>query len=87
MKLSKALKEKNRLAGEVARLKTIIQRENSRDTKSTSTVDVAATWTKFQEATEALILIKFTFDLTLQLYKYLKVEPKSKVKHKIQAEM
>lgn len=58
MKLSKALKEKNRLAGEINRLKQLIQRENSRNVKSSSTVDVGKLWTEMVEATEKLITLK-----------------------------
>jgi hypothetical protein len=58
MKLAKALKEKNRLAGEIARLKTLIQRENSRNTKSTSKIDVGQLWIELDAATEKLIALK-----------------------------
>ena len=42
MKIHKALKVKNRLAGEVARLMEILKRENSRRSDDTSTVERAA---------------------------------------------
>lgn len=58
MKLAKALKEKNRLAGEINRLKGLIARENSRNVKSSSTVDVAALWLAMVEATDKLIALK-----------------------------
>lgn len=58
MKLAKALKEKNRLAGEVNRLHELIARENSRNVKSSSTVDVGAVWVELQNAKEKLIAIK-----------------------------
>ena len=58
MKLSKALKEKNRIAGEINRLKTLISRENSRDVKSSSTVDVASLWINLLNTTEKLIKVK-----------------------------
>jgi len=58
MKLSKALKEKNRLAGEVNRLKTLIARENSRSITSKSTVDVGSLWTDMLQTTCGLIKIK-----------------------------
>jgi hypothetical protein len=58
MKLAKALKEKNRLVGEVNRLKGLIQRENSRDVKSTSKVDVALLWDALTNATTSLVAIK-----------------------------
>ena len=40
--LSHALKHKNRLAGEIARLREIVQRENSRKENQTSRADVRA---------------------------------------------
>ncbi len=58
MKLAKALKEKNRLVGEIVRLKAIIERENSRDEKSTSKVDRDDLWVRLANATESLISIK-----------------------------
>lgn len=58
MKLAKALKEKNRLAGEINRLKTLIQRENSRNVKSSSKVDCAKLWEEMVIATDRLIAIK-----------------------------
>ena len=58
MKLAKALKEKNRIAGEINRLKTLISRENSRDVKSSSTVDVASLWINLLNTTEKLIKVK-----------------------------
>lgn len=45
--LAQALKQKNRLAGEVARLREIVQRENSRKEKQAIRADVRAT---FEEA-------------------------------------
>lgn len=58
MKLAKALKEKNRIAGEINRLKTLISRENSRDVKSSSTVDVSSLWIDLLNTTEKLIKVK-----------------------------
>lgn len=58
MKLAKALKEKNRLVGEIVRLKSIIERENSRDENSTSKVDREDLWVRLSTATESLIRIK-----------------------------
>ena len=58
MKLAKALKEKNRLVGEIVRLKSIIERENSRIEKSTSKVDRDDLWERLALATESLIGIK-----------------------------
>lgn len=58
MKLAKALKEKNRLVGELCRIKGIIQRENSRNERSTSTVDRAALWKQLDEVTTQLVTLK-----------------------------
>ena len=58
MKLAKALKEKNRLVGEIKRLKALIQRENSRNVKSTSKVDCKQLWMDLDNATDLLIKIK-----------------------------
>jgi len=58
MKLAKALKEKNRLVGEVNRLKAIFTRENSRNAKASSKVDAGVVWMELQEATNKLISIK-----------------------------
>lgn len=58
IKLAKALKEKNRLVGEIVRLKSIIERENSRNEKSTSKVDRDDLWERLAKATESLISIK-----------------------------
>ena len=58
MKLAKALKEKNRLVGEVKRLKDLIARENSRNVKSTSKVDCKQLWEDLDNATSLLIKIK-----------------------------
>lgn len=58
MKLAKALKEKNRLAGEINRLRTLIDRENSRNVKSSSKVDVSKLWDEMITATDRLIALK-----------------------------
>jgi hypothetical protein len=58
MKLAKALKEKNRLGGEVKRLKDLIQRENSKNIKSTSKVDCDKLWKDLESTTDQLIKIK-----------------------------
>ena len=58
MKLTKALKEKNRLVGEIKRLKDLIQRENSRNVKSTSKVDCKQLWTDLDNAIDNLVKIK-----------------------------
>ena len=46
MKLNQALKVKNRLAGEVARLNQILYRENSRRNDNPSTVNREEVWNK-----------------------------------------
>ena len=58
MKLAKALKEKNRLVGEINRIKNIICRENSRNVKSSSKVDRNALWNELAHTTGRLIAIK-----------------------------
>ena len=49
MTINKALKVKNRLAGELSRLLEIAKRENSRRSDSTSTVDVEKVFGMIQE--------------------------------------
>lgn len=46
MNLAQALKQKNRLAGEIARQQVILQRENSRRSDAVSKVDRSAVLTK-----------------------------------------
>jgi len=58
MKLSQALKVKNRLAGEVSRLNQILQRENSRRNDNQSTVDREAVWMEIQKTSEELGVLK-----------------------------
>ena len=58
MKLAKALKEKNRLVGEVNRLKTLFARENSRNVKASSKIDAEKVWNEMVEASHKLIVIK-----------------------------
>lgn len=58
MKLAKALKEKNRLVGEINRLKELIQRENSRNVKSKSTVDVGKLWEELDATSNKLVALK-----------------------------
>lgn len=58
MKLSQALKEKNRLAGELVRQQQILQRENARRSDSVSKVDRQAVWDKIQTLSDELGLLK-----------------------------
>jgi len=58
MKLNQALKVKNRLAGEVARLNQILHRENSRRNDSTSKVDRDSVWNQALKASEELGALK-----------------------------
>ena len=58
MKLAKALKEKNRLVGEVTRIKSLIERSNSRNVKSSTKTDCAALWFDFEETVRKLVNIK-----------------------------
>ena len=54
MNLSQALKEKNRLAGELVRQQQILQRENSRRSDATSKVDREHVWNKIIEISTSL---------------------------------
>jgi hypothetical protein len=54
MNLSQALKEKNRLAGELVRQQQILQRENSRRSDATSKVDREQVWNKIIEISTSL---------------------------------
>ena len=58
MNLANALKQKNRLAGELVRQQQILQRENARRSDSTSQVDREAVWTRIQQLSEELGEIK-----------------------------
>jgi hypothetical protein len=58
MKLAKALKEKNRLVGDIKRLQAILQRENSRPSTSTSKFDLAEVVQSLADQTENLIKLK-----------------------------
>ena len=58
MNLSQALKQKNRLAGELVRQQLILSRENSRRSDSVSTVDRDAVWAKIQQLSEELGVLK-----------------------------
>jgi len=58
MNIAKALKVKNRLVGEVAKLQEIVRRENSRRNDNTSKVDVAKTVETLNTTREKLIQLK-----------------------------
>lgn len=58
MTLNKALKAKNRLVGELNRQKEILQRENSRESKSTSTVDRSECLSQITRLTSELTELK-----------------------------
>ena len=58
MKLAKALKEKNRLVGEVNRLKGLIMRDNSLETKYLEGKNRTKQWLDYTAAVEALVAIK-----------------------------
>lgn len=58
MTLSNALKQKNRLAGELVRLQQILLRENERRSDSTSTVDRQSIWDKIITVSNDLGVIK-----------------------------
>jgi hypothetical protein len=54
MNLAQALKQKNRLAGELTRLQQIFVRENARRNDNPSTVNPEEVWTKIQALSEEL---------------------------------
>lgn len=58
VKLARALKEKNRLVGEVNRLKKLFERENSRTEDTKSTIDRQKVWDDLAAATDKLIKTK-----------------------------
>lgn len=58
MSLAQALKEKNRLAGELARCWTMIARENSKREDSPRIIDIAETYRKVQLYKEKLTELK-----------------------------
>jgi hypothetical protein len=56
--LSQALKQKNRLAGEIARLRAIVERENSRKESQPVRADVRSVFTKSVERARELAALK-----------------------------
>lgn len=58
MTLSQALKQKNRIAGELVRQQQILQRENSRRSDNVSKVDAATVWQKIQDLSDQLGVLK-----------------------------
>ena len=58
LKLARALKEKNRLVGEINRIKALINRENSRNVTSSSKVDCAKLWTELEDVSDKLVVLK-----------------------------
>ncbi|MFA5754416.1 MAG: hypothetical protein WC905_03645 [Patescibacteria group bacterium] len=58
MKLAKALKEKNRLVGEINRLKALIIRDNSIESTMALKKDRKQQWQDYRNAVAALIKIK-----------------------------
>lgn len=58
MNIAQALKEKNRLIGELNRAKEILRRENARRSDSKSKVDREEVWNKIQSLTDAVVGIK-----------------------------
>lgn len=72
MNLAQALKQKNRLAGEIARLQVILQRENSRRSDNVSTVDRQAVLNRILELSEQLGALKTRIALAnVGIYSYL----------------
>ena len=58
MKLARALKEKNRLVGEVNRIKAIIIRDNSLELKRVGNKDREQQWIDYRDAVVKLVEIK-----------------------------
>jgi peptidoglycan hydrolase CwlO-like protein len=58
MNISKALKVKNRLVGEVNRLQELVKRENSRRNDNTSSVNVEETVSQLESTREKLVSLK-----------------------------
>jgi hypothetical protein len=58
MNLAQALKQKNRLAGELVRLQKILQRENARRSDNPSKTDRAAIWESIERASDELGKLK-----------------------------
>lgn len=58
MNLAKALKEKNRLVGEINRIKGIIARENSHDVRNPSTVNVQDLYDLLNTTVDTLVSLK-----------------------------
>ena len=58
MKLARALKEKNRLVGEINRLKGLIQRDNSHESTKIVKTDLDKAWADLDTATEKLVNLK-----------------------------
>lgn len=58
MNISKALKVKNRLAGEVSRLQEVFKRENSRRNDNPSQIDAAKVYIELEGVREKLISLK-----------------------------
>ena len=54
MTLAQALKQKNRLAGELVRLQSIFQRENARRSDSVSEIDRMRIWESILETSRQL---------------------------------
>lgn len=58
MKIHKALKVKNRLAGEISKLQEILKRENSRRSDNPSTVNCAEVYDQYQNTSRKLVQLK-----------------------------
>lgn len=82
MKLSQALKIKNRLAGEVARLNQILHRENSRRNDSQSKVDRESIWQQALKTSEELGALKGRI-ATANVGIYSKLERMGEIKARI----
>jgi hypothetical protein len=82
MKLYQALKQKNRLAGELVRQQQILQRENARRNDSVSGVDRAAVWSKILALSDRLGELKAKI-ATANIGIYAKIERMGELKSRI----
>lgn len=82
MTLSNALKQKNRLAGELVRLQQILSRENARRSDSTSNVDRNNIWLKIIQTSNELGVLKGNI-ATANVAIYSKLERMAELKSRI----
>lgn len=82
MTLNQALKKKNRICGELNRLKLIFQRENARRSDNTSKVNQDEVFQNIERLTEELVALKAKI-ATANVGIYKDIEMMSEIKSKI----